>query len=192
MRSIAFLVALAVVAVAPIASAQETPHRRASITMSPIHLLMPIVEVTGEVAVNDKIGVAGIFGYGSVPLKTTSTIGTRTTEQTDHLSAWEVGGHFNYYVVGSFDHGMQLGVEALYLKVETSDSNYQSAAAANGFAIGPYAGYKIITNVGFTFEANLGVQYVAARAKASSGGSTATAEDKTVIPLLNLNVGWSF
>lgn len=172
----------------------ERPVRTASITISPIHLLMPIAEITGEFAVTDKVGVAGIVGVGSVPLKTTriSSTGTSTTESTERLSAWEVGGHFNYYVIGNFDHGMQLGVEALYLKIARSEQDYRSAAAANGFAVGPYVGYKIITHVGFTFEGNLGFQYVAARATATDGTTTAEKKDSTVIPLLNLNVGWSF
>jgi len=127
---------------------------------------------------------------GSVPVQTTTVTPTSKTENTERLSAWEVGGHFNYYVVGNFDHGMQLGVEALYLKVSTEGSSYQSAAAATGFAVGPYVGYKVIADVGFTFEGNLGFEYVAARAESSTG--TSTAEAKKVIPLLNLNIGWSF
>lgn len=171
----------------------ERKVRTASITFSPIHLLMPIAEITGEFAVSDKIGLAGIVGVGSVPLKTTTISSTgRSTESTERLSAWEVGGHFNYYVIGDFDHGMQLGVEALYLKIARSEQNYRSAASANGFAVGPYVGYKLITRVGFTFESNLGFQYVAARAEASDGTTTAEAKSSTVIPLLNLNVGWSF
>ncbi len=184
---------VAVVALAPLAAAQnKDDNMRASITISPIHLVYPIVEITGEYAVNKKIGVAGLVGVGSIPLDTTVVNGTTTSKSTERLSAWEVGGHFNYYVIGGFDHGMQLGVEAIYLKIAKSQSNYSSAAAANGFAVGPYVGYKVIANIGFTFEANLGFQYVTARAKATSGTTTATAEDKTIIPLLNLNVGWSF
>jgi hypothetical protein len=38
-----------------------------------------------------------------------------------------------------------------------------------------------------------GVQYVFARSDANStGGATASAEQKSVIPLVNANVGWSF
>lgn len=113
-----------------------------------------------------------------------------TSTRTERFSAWEVGGHFNYYVVGSFEHGMQLGVEALYLKVATSDSSYRSAASATGLAVGPYVGYKLITGIGFTFEANLGAEYVVAQAATADG--SATASDSRWIPLLNLNVGWSF
>jgi hypothetical protein len=189
MRSLPFfaLTALGLLVATPALASEstdDTPDHRVSITFSPIHLLFPIVEVTGEFAVTDKIGVAGIVGYGSVPVQSTST--------TERFRAFELGGHLNYYVVGTFDHGMQLGVEALYVDVASSGTTFRSAAAANGFAIGPYAGYKIITGVGFTFEGNLGFQYIAARGEATSGGTTASLEDRRVIPLLNLNVGWSF
>jgi len=161
----------------------EEPKRLVSVTFSPIHLLFPIVEVTAEVNLNDKIGVAAILGYGS--MKANDGL------QDRKFSAFEVGGHFNYYAVGTFDHGMQLGVEALYVKIATDD-NVKVSGAANGLAIGPYVGYKVITRIGFTFEANGGVQYVAARANASDGTSSGTAKESSVIPLLNLNVGWSF
>jgi len=165
----------------------EAPKRIASITFSPIHLLMPVVEVTAEFAINDKIGVAGILGYGSISAETA----TQTGIQKRRFRAYEVGGHFNYYVIGSFDHGMQLGLEALYVKVVT-DNNIEISGAANGLALGPYVGYKVITNVGFTFEANGGFQYVAMRADATDGTNTASVSQKKVIPLLNLNIGWSF
>ena len=161
-----------------------------SVTFSPIHLLFPIVEVTGEVAVNEKLGVAGILGIGSVPLTTTRVAASGTSTDTEHLSAWEVGGHVNYYAVGSFEHGMQVGFEVIYMKVAAASTSYHSAASAAGLAMGPYVGYKIITGVGFTFEANLGAEYVALRAESASG--TETASDSRWIPLLNLNVGWSF
>ncbi|MGZ3416872.1 MAG: hypothetical protein ACXWUG_16390 [Polyangiales bacterium] len=177
-------------------AADDEPVHHVSLTFSPIHLLMPIFEVTGEVAVTNKIGVAAIVGAGSVPVKTTTTtVGAssiQTAETTEHYSAWEVGGHFNYYVIGNFDHGMQLGVEGMYVHVATSNSDVRAVGTASGFAIGPYAGYKIATRIGFTFEGNLGVQYVAARANATSGSQTATASGSSVIPLVNLNIGWSF
>ena len=162
---------------------EEAPRRIVSVTFSPIHLIFPIAEVTVEGNINNKIGIAVIGGYGS--LEATDGI------QKRKLSAFEAGAHVNYYVIGSFDHGMQLGVEALYVKVATDD-NVQVSGAANGLAIGPYVGYKIITRVGFTFEANGGVQYVAAKANATDGTSSAQKSDSKVIPLLNLNVGWSF
>jgi hypothetical protein len=140
--------------------------------------------VTGEFRVDDKIGVAGILGYGSV----SATSGT----QSYRFRTVEAGAHFNYYALGSFDHGMQLGVEALYVKVSTDNNDVKISGTANGLAIGPYVGYKIITGIGFTFEANAGAQYVAMRADATDGTNSGTAKQNRVIPLINVNLGWSF
>lgn len=181
----------------PATAPDDRPEHDVSITFSPLHLFLPMVEVTGEYAISNKIGVAGIVGIGSVPVKTTTFSsstngGLATTETTTHYGAWELGAHFNYYLVGNFDHGMQLGAEAMYLHVSSEGQNVNTVAAASGLAIGPYIGYKIATHVGFTFEANGGVQYVAARASATNGTASSSASGSSIIPLLNLNVGWSF
>lgn len=179
--------ALALLLLPATAHADEEKTRLASVTFSPIHLVFPIVEVTAEFAVTPKIGVAGILGAGTVKLENSRG------ETVERLRAWELGAHFNYYVIGSFDHGMQLGVEALYLKVTRPEgSSDQISVSGAGLALGPYAGYKIIAGPGFTFEANLGVQYVAVRAEASSTTASTSASERRVIPLVNLNVGWSF
>ena len=54
--------------------------------------------------------------------------------------------------------------------------------------MGAFLGYKWIHSSGLTLDAQGGVEYLTAKAESSS----ATAEDSTVIPLLNLNAGWSF
>jgi len=54
-------------------------------------------------------------------------------------------------------------------------------------------GYKLLTEVGFTFFVQAGFQYAALKADASSSaGNGSIATQSTVIPLLNLNIGWSF
>ncbi len=146
-----------------------------SLTFSPIHLILPVFEVTGEFAVAPKISLAAILGVGSV--------------SSDGISAtvFEVGGQFAYYLVGNFDHGMQLGAEVLYLGLSGDDVE-TSGTTAVGLAVGPFVGYKLATDFGFTFMAQLGVEYVVARAESSSSSSS----EKSFIPLLNLNIGWSF
>src|SRR5438874_13063933 len=68
-----------------------------SVTFSPIHLVFPILEVTGEYRIDDKMGVAAIVGAGQISL-----LGSAFTVA-------ELGGQFRYYVLGSFIHGMELG-----------------------------------------------------------------------------------
>ena len=158
---------------APATSSDDVQHD-VSITFSPIHLTIPVFEVTGEYRLADKMGVAFIGGGGTV----------------DGVTLIEAGAQFRYYVLGSFVHGAQLGAEVLYLHADGSDATVE--VTGQGFGLGPFAGYKIATNLGFTFDAQVGAQYILATADASSGSAQASAEDSDIIVLLNLNVGWSF
>jgi hypothetical protein len=79
---------------------------------------------------------------------------------------------------------MQLGGELLYVHLNDD----RIAISGEGVAVGPFLGYKIMIDAGFTFDAQVGFEHISARAQ----GNGATANDKSIIPLLNLNVGWSF
>lgn len=166
------------------AAAPEIPAF--SLTISPLHLIGgPILELTGELRVHDKIGVALVAGAGRITDNIDDGFGN-TTKLT--ASVFEVGAQVRGYVVGNFRHGMQVGAELLYLHLSTDEF----VAKGEGIAVGPFLGYKIATRVGFTFDAQLGVEYVGARASASDSQTSVKTEDSSVIPLLNLNVGWSF
>ncbi len=162
--------------------AVEVPHpgRNFSLTFSPIHLFFPVLELTGEFRISDKVSVAAIVGVGSYS-ETVNFIKVSAT-------VFEAGAHLRYYVVGDFRHGMQIGAELLYLHL--SDPNL--SAKGEGLAIGPFVGYKYTADVGFTFDCQLGIEHVGVRASASSGTSSASNSDSSVIPLLNINIGWSF
>ncbi len=167
------------------AAAEETPDRSLYLSISPLHLLLPVIELTAEARLTRNLGVSVLGGYGSVRPPTTNV----------RFDVWEVGGQLTGYPVGHFDHGMQLGVEAVYLGVSGNDSsgNVKVVAAGTGFAAGPFLGYKLATKVGFTFNVQGGVEYVLVQADAkSSTGATASAEATRWIPLVNANVGWSF
>lgn len=170
-------------AVVPVAPA---PLRQLSVTVSPIHLAFPVLEITGELAIQPKLSVAAIAGYGSV--KSSSAL-------TSDYSVLELGAQVRYYLFGDFEHGLQLGAEVLYLHASTSGSSGTTTvkASGEGLAIGPFVGYKVVSSMGFTFDAQLGAQRVGIGAKASaSNGQSASATDSDVQPLLNLNVGWTF
>lgn len=147
-----------------------------SLTFSPFHLLLPVFEVTGEVRAGERIGVAIIGGYGSI---------------SDRIARWhvyEVGGQFRYYAIGDFNQGFQVGAEVLHVGVSSDATNIRVAGAGNGVAAGPFVGYKLTAWGGFTFDVQGGLQYMFAIA--SSDGESA--EGRAIIPLLNLNLGWSF
>ncbi len=181
------LVGLMMSMIPGVLAAQSAPEEvdadvqhQVSITFSPFLLVQPIVEITGEYRLTDKIGAALILGGGSISSGDTK------------FTAFEGGAQFRYYALGTFIHGMQVGAEVLYLYLSKNDDDTAIEASGDGLAIGPFLGYKIATNLGFTFEAQGGVQYVFAAAKAESGSTSATAEESDIIPLVNINLGWSF
>lgn len=153
--------------------------KKMSFTISPLHLVGPIVEVTGEFRMEDKVGVAGILGIGSI----------------DGISVFEVGGQLNYYVVGDFNHGMQLGGELMYVSLsdDVRTSNTSVSVAASGLGFSPYIGYKVAANFGLTFNAQVGATMLIARGTAvdNNSGNRASASGTGSGLMLNLNIGWS-
>lgn len=147
-----------------------------SLTFSPLHLLIvvPVLELTAEVRADRDVGVAIIGGYGS----------------TGSWNVYELGGQLRYYATGSFDQGFELGAEVLFLGVRSSEgTGLSNAVSASGLAVGPFIGYKLTTRGGFTFDVQGGFQYLAPVGVDSERDRS---ELSAVIPLLNLNVGWSF
>lgn len=164
----------------PIA-AQSSDDWFVSITNSPIHLFINFWEFTTEFNLKNNTGIALITGFGSVD---TSDLGDSSN---DTVTMYEFGAQFNYYAIGGFDHGLQLGVELAYLGLSGNIDSIDANAA--GLSIGPYIGYKVIWNSHITFNAQLGYQWFAISAEGSDG-SSASGSDSSV--LLNLNVGVSF
>lgn len=175
MRAAIFLVvALLVTFVTPEEVRADDVGHNVSVTFSPIHLFLPVVELTAEVRLPVDLSVAAIGGYGK------------------HLGVtlWEAGAQGRYYLLGSFEHGMPLGVEVLYLGASDTVSGVD--ARASGLGVGPFVGYKFASDEGFTIDLAGGVQYVAFAAVATDGSTTERASLNTWIPLINLNLGWSF
>ncbi|MBK9034803.1 MAG: DUF3575 domain-containing protein [Myxococcales bacterium] len=161
------------------------PERPYALTVSPLHLLFPILEVTGEYRLGPRLGVAGTLGAGRITA-------TSAAGQDLSFTAAELGGSVRYYVVGSFRQGVQLGAEVMYLLVKLGDNPDGVQAAGDGLSVGPFVGYKWTARGGFTVEAQLGIAITAIEAHATDGASTATEEQSRVRPLVNLNLGWSF
>ncbi|MGA9524070.1 MAG: hypothetical protein WBV82_21595 [Myxococcaceae bacterium] len=155
-------------------ASEEDREHKVAVTFSPIHLFMPIFEVTGEFRAANKIGLAAVVGVGSV----------------NDVAVVETGGQFRFYPIGNFNHGMQLGAEIQYVFATASSGDI--FAVAGGLSAGPFIGYKIATNVGFTFEAQAGVAVNTVNASASGSGVSTSSTTSSVGPLLNLNIGWSF
>lgn len=154
--------------------AAEDPLKDVSITFSPLHLIGPFFELSAEFRVHDQIGISGILGMGSVTSGDVSAF------------MWDIGAQVRGYAVGDFDHGMQLGLEVLYIGADTEFEG--SAVSANGLGIGPFVGYKVTADFGLAFEIQAGVAWVAV----SAASETEEADASTILPLVNINLGWAF
>lgn len=186
----AFLLTVSVAALAhaqaPAATAEEVhPRRVFSLTISPLHLTLPVVELTGEYRLLDRLGVAVVLGGGKVTPDAVPGL-----PPPPAVPVWEAGVQGRYYLVGDFRHGMQLGGELIYMHASLDDSGV--SAVADGFSVGPFVGYKVMADVGFTFDCQLGYQFLGFGASATNGQMTASRRSGHGAVLLNLNVGWSF
>ena len=133
------------------------------------------------------LGIAAIGGIGS-----TSSDATVADVGTQKFSVYELGTQLVGYPLRPFE-SLQLGAELMWIHVGTKTFNGQPIEAnAGGVALGPLVGYKLLTTIGFTFFAQGGFQYVAIKANASNETDSASAKRSAFVPLLNLNIGWSF
>ena len=158
------------------------PMTTFSLTISPIHLILPMLELTGELRLGTQGGIALVGGWGRV--SATDGYGTKVT-----FRALEIGGQLRYYATGTFRRGLEVGAEILYLSVNGS---FQGVTGmASGLAMGPFIGWKTTTYSGFTFDVQGGLEVVTLGARASDSTTTTTDSKVDFIPLLNLNIGWS-
>ena len=165
---------------------EKKPGNKITVLFAPLRLIIPLVELTAEYRVADKLGVSITVGAG----KRTIESGGSEASGTEI----EGGAQVRYYLIGDFDHGMEAGVEALeeYVKFDEPLPAGVIAVAAGGFTVGGFLGYKIATGVGFTFEAQLGARYLIIEPSVQgASGASLEVTDKW-LPLLHLNIGWSF
>jgi hypothetical protein len=161
-----------------LASSHPGAHDPAvAITISPLHLFVPMAEVTTELRATSRLGIAVITGIGSF----------REMDTNQRVTLYEGGASARYYVTGSFRKGIQLGAEALYVHASTSSTTVDVKAA--GLALSPFVGAKWTLSSGFTTELQVGASFMAARGSASTG---AMANRSDVGPLLNMQVGYTF
>jgi len=181
-KSILVAVVISIVSVSrifaqPHHSSSEITHDF-SITIAPIKLISPIVEGTFEKRMTNKIGLEGIAGVGSY----------------DGFFAFTIGGSWRYYLIGSFEHALQTGVELYYAHLGSSNVQGSNVSAAGrGLMIAPFIGYKYIADYGLTLDLAIGAgpEFVSATATDNNSNS-ATVSGSTLGLLLNLNLGWSF
>lgn len=158
-----------------------------AISLSPLHLLLPVFEVQGEVLFADHFSASVIFGYGSVDVDIEGEVGS----ESETFDVLEVGAQLRGYFWGGNEGGAYGGAEFMYLEIDGDFDGLIGIGA--GTAIGPVIGYKWTWD-NFFIDLNGGVQFVVANAEAEDRetGEQATEEDSAVLPNLNFNLGWSF
>jgi hypothetical protein len=163
------------------------PMPTVSLTVSPIYLLLPMLKLTGELRLGTQGSIAFIGGAGWITDNASDD--PKVTSKVTFF-VYEVGSQLRYYVTGNFRRGMHVGAEVLYLHVNGSLDSV--TGVAKGLALGPFFGWKTTSYAGFTFEVQGGVEVVTGGSSVtdSSGGSSSSNVD--FVPLLNLNIGWSF
>jgi hypothetical protein len=151
---------------------------------------LPVVEIQGEYGLTSSLSVAGVGGYGN------ATVPSNLSGDEISFNVFEVGGQFRLYPIGDFEHGIQLGAEALYTEVTTEEGTTYAGervvGTGEGLALGPFIGYKYVAGFGITIDIQGGVQRLFAQAEASQNGRMASGEREEWIPLANLNIGLSF
>lgn len=155
--------------------------RDVSLTVSPAHLFLPIVELMGDIRLIDKLSAAVILGFGAVQVT-----------PDDRATVFEAGAQLKFYAIGDFDHAMQIGAEILFIHLSADLASRGVTGTGSGLAFGPFLGYKFVASGGFTLDVQLGFQYAGVFASATDGTTTEETSDAEIIPLLNLNLGWSF
>jgi len=160
--------------------------RAVTVMWAPLRAIFGLAEFTGEYRVHDKVGVSLMLGGG------------RRTEEFENMvrmSGTELEGGLQgrYYLLGSFTHGMELGAELQeeYVKFDEPLPPNVAAVAAGGMTVGAFAGYKIATRIGFTFEGQLGARYLVMEPQAQGVGMPMITQSKWM-PMLHLNAGWTF
>jgi hypothetical protein len=166
---------------------EPEPTRYVSLTLSPLHLFLPMFEPMLEVRITDLVGVSAIGGIGRVKVSANTTDNPDLVNET--LTVYEGGLQLSLYPLEDFE-SLVLGGEMLYVDVSGNVENIEGSAS--GLGVGPFVGYKAITRSGFTFLVQGGVEYVAVHAEATDGTVSDTSNDSNWILLLNLNLGWSF
>ncbi len=167
-------------AIAPTATWGQLQKRGVSVehtvavTLSPIQLRLPIVEITAEFRVASGMGIAATGGLGSVK----------------GFSAWKLGGGLNFYTLGDIERGVQLGVEAFYMQLAVKNSSNQIAQIYSQI---PFVGYKFTANSGLTISAAIGYTMIALESDPGNNQDLADALSKAnPLTVIRLNLGWSF
>lgn len=169
----------------------DEPTSDVSLTAAPLRGLSPMLRLTGEFEAEEAWSIAVIGGFGSY------TEGEDPDGELVRHEAWELGAQARYYLAGDFDNGLHLGFETLFRQAPVETIGLFSEViegTGRGLAIGPAVGYKIATEVGLTFDAQVGARYDGfdVLSEAEDVDDLEVPDERNIHPMINLNVGWTF
>lgn len=144
------------------------PHN-VSINLRPLALIAGWASVTVESPMTSTLTTTGIVSFGD--------------------DGYEGGLQLRKYF-GSGMQGGHYGLQSSYATFDAEDEVVRTTAS--GLAAGAFAGYKWITNSGFTLEAQAGLQYLVVTRENSNDEGTTTVDESNWLPIINLGAGWSF
>lgn len=162
----------------------DVPVRTMSMTISPLHAIVPAGEGKTEFLLTPRQSFAVVGGAGRL-----------VTASANESVFWELGGQYNYYLMGDFQQGLQLGGELLVVQLsEARSASSRFDGKVTGYQLSPYIGYKVIMDVGFTFTAQAGYGAVLLRGDVtdSTDGEQRRGSKWEHNGLFNLGIGWSF
>jgi hypothetical protein len=174
----------------PSAPSEPTADHRLALTFSIFPLFVDTYEVTGEVAPSRRVSFALRCAAASIP-------GTQTVRAP--IPSWTyraLGAQSRYYLFGSFQNGLPIGLEVAYGHGSTdgATANYADNDHPTGLSTGAFAGYHLVTRVGFTLDLYAGARYIAVKPKMrdASGYRLVPVDENTVVPIIDLALGWAF
>lgn len=172
MRVVRFSVLVASLFFAVALTAQDTS--RVSILLSPLELASPVVRLVGEWKVARTHGIGPDVAVGSI----------------DQVFVFSIGAQYAWYMIGDFEHGVQLGASLRYL--QSNDESNGISSVGRGVAIGPIIGYKYVAPFRLTVGLNGGIMLMSINANASDTfGGKATASGSGAVPTAALWFGWT-
>ncbi len=139
------LLTVCIVLALPARAHADVDYKRVSLGVNAIYLLLPVYQVQAEIAVNPKWSVA-LRGGGGVWALT-----------DDHSRILEFGGQASHYLIGSVKRGVQVGLDARWVDFENGG---MLMGLGNGFALGPFLGYKRTFASGITLAGQAGAEVV--------------------------------
>jgi len=180
------------------ASAQRHDRERAAtITVSPLAVVVPMIHMTAELHASTHIGVAAIGAYGRANVcGPDASYIARQLGACDGTSgrSYVFGGQLNYYPMHAFA-GVHAGVEVTY-----GHSGYAGTDSVGGaytfeaavLRASPYLGYKLIAKNGFTFVTQVGVAYNNTTSKLETTMMSSPTQQRSLGSQFDLQLGWSF